>query len=703
MAVAGCMIAHHVAAKAVRDAVFLAAWPATALPAIVIATAVLAVTAVPVYARLLSRFGPRTVVPAGFILSSAAHVVEWQLSSTNPWVAVLIYLHIAGLGALMLSGFWSLVSDLFDPRSAKANFGRITAAGTAGGVLGGTGAFSVATTLPEGSGLLLLAGLHILCGLGVAWLTRNAESALRPSTTLPPPRLFEFDALRRSPHLKTLAMLVVLSTAGAAIVDYLFKAQAEAEFASGVQLFQFFSIFYTAIQLVTFGIQTLAGRAVRQLGLGRTITSLPIGLGTTSLVALVMPAFIMFPIVRGVEAVLRGSLFRIGYELLFVPMDPSEKRRTKTFLDVTCDRTGDAFGAGVVQLLLIVSPAFLTFELLGLAIVIAGAGLWLGKRLDAMYVRVVERGLVGQVTVVPDVLGSEAAWTVLDLPTPLRTEAAGSAHQIRPVPLEAPPDPAEVMLADLRSGDLTRVERALEALDEPDDRQVAAVVQLLAWDDVVGSARQVLERHAATCTDQLLEALLDPDTDFAIRRRVPRVLRTLSSQQAVDGLVQGLDDVRFEVRYQCGRAIDRMLSAHDGLTVSRDRLLTVVERELSLPVQVWRGHRVIDSDDTSQGQPTPDRARRNVQHIFSLLAGCLPREPLQVAFGGINSGERGLRSLAREYLDSVLPDRIREKFWERLGADVEAGDGRRTPDQALEELRRSQQQPIIRPTELDSE
>ena len=78
MIVAGFMLAHQVAAKAVRDAAFLTAWPATALPAVVIATAVLVVAAVPLFARMLARFSPQVVVPAGFALSAAMHVLEWQ-------------------------------------------------------------------------------------------------------------------------------------------------------------------------------------------------------------------------------------------------------------------------------------------------------------------------------------------------------------------------------------------------------------------------------------------------------------------------------------------------------------------------------------------------------------------------------------------------------------------------------------------------
>jgi hypothetical protein len=70
MATAGTMIAHQVAAKA-RDAAFLTAWPATALPLMTIVTAGATVALVPTFSRVLDRFPTVTVVAGGFALSAA--------------------------------------------------------------------------------------------------------------------------------------------------------------------------------------------------------------------------------------------------------------------------------------------------------------------------------------------------------------------------------------------------------------------------------------------------------------------------------------------------------------------------------------------------------------------------------------------------------------------------------------------------------
>ena len=182
MGTAFLMLGHPVAAKAFRDAAFLAVWPTTALPLMVAATAVPVVFAVPVFARLLERFSPRVVVPIGFLLSAAWHAVEWRLSSRQPWVAVLIYLHVAGFTALLMSGFWSIVGERFDPRTARDSFGRIAAAGTVGGVLGGIAAARFALMLPVDSMLLMLTALHVGCAVGIAWLGR-APVLLPPSAS----------------------------------------------------------------------------------------------------------------------------------------------------------------------------------------------------------------------------------------------------------------------------------------------------------------------------------------------------------------------------------------------------------------------------------------------------------------------------------------------------------------------------------------
>src|SRR5262249_11930375 len=118
---AGAMIAFQVAGKATRDALFLSNFPVTALPAMSAASAAVSIAAVLAAARLFSLKSPRNVIPAAFCVSSILLIAEWVIYGIAPQAAaILLYLHMAAFGATLVSGFWSVMSELFDPRTAKA-------------------------------------------------------------------------------------------------------------------------------------------------------------------------------------------------------------------------------------------------------------------------------------------------------------------------------------------------------------------------------------------------------------------------------------------------------------------------------------------------------------------------------------------------------------------------------------------------------
>ena len=69
----------------------------------------------------------------------------------------------------------------------------------------------------------------------------------------------------------------------------------------------------------------------------------------------------------------RSSLFKTGYEIFFTPIQSQDKRAAKSIIDVGFDRLGDAAGAGVVAVLLLVPFGSSFQRLLVAAIVCSGA------------------------------------------------------------------------------------------------------------------------------------------------------------------------------------------------------------------------------------------------------------------------------------------------------------------------------------------
>src|SRR5688572_10936664 len=91
---AGILIAHHVASRSCRDALFLSHYPATELPKVMLAAAVFGLPLVLVLSRAVARIGPALLIPAFIALSGCLHAVEWVLLDRAPGLATtVLYLH----------------------------------------------------------------------------------------------------------------------------------------------------------------------------------------------------------------------------------------------------------------------------------------------------------------------------------------------------------------------------------------------------------------------------------------------------------------------------------------------------------------------------------------------------------------------------------------------------------------------------------
>jgi hypothetical protein len=572
---------------------------------------------------------------------------------------------------VLASGFWSLIAERFDPAGARAAYGRISAAGTAGGIVGSFAAERIATIVSPAAVLVMLTTLHVLCGVGALLLRRSPALLSRPPG---PERSASVVDTFGLPYIRTIAAFVVLTSTASAILDFLLKAHARESFGTGPELLRFFALFYGALQVLTFLTQTRSAQTLQRLGVSRTINSLAGGVAGGSIVALLVPGWPVFTALRAVEAVLHNSLFRSGYELLFVPMDAGTRRRAKTVLDVLCDRVGDAAGSGIVQLVLLAGVAAPASSLLSAVLVLAAASLWLGQRFGPLYLGLIQDQLL-RFQEAPQVsMISEAGWTLLSVPA-----APELKRPQEPAPLRAASvllDPAMQMLAELRSDDASRVIAALSG--GPLERlHVAQLIDLLARDDVLPAARAALDRVGPEHQGMLIDALLDPSTEFASRRRLPRILGTVASQRTLDGLVSGLDDPRFEVRYHCSRAIDRLLARNRGLMVPPARIIAVIERELAIPPQKWRGYRLLDrpeQDDRSEPAGPEEDSSRYLEYVRLLLSTIVPREPFGAAVHAVRSANPGVRGLAFEYLEQVVPPAVLERL-KALIASTPSGAG----------------------------
>jgi len=668
----GCMIAHQVGGKAVRDALFLSQFPVTRLPVMLIAAAALSVVASALAVRAMSRWSPSRVAPWCFGASAALQVGEWALARTSPAAAAIVFfLHIGALGPVLTSSFWSVSGERLDPRSARRVFGRLTAAGAFGGIVGGVAGERVATGFGLAGALLLMAGLHLACAGLMLRIGGTPGGATAPAARALDWRQ-GFASIVRLSYVRRLVGVVLLVTVAAALLDYVFKAEAAAASAGGADLMRLFTVFYVGTSIAAFFAAGLAAPLLRHAGLGRTIGLLPAAVAVSGAGALVLPGLLSAALARGADAVFRNSMFRAGYEVLFAPIPRDVKRATKTLIDVGGERLGDIAGGALVALTLLVTPAQGRPVLLAMALLLAVVTLLLTRRLHGGYVAALEdnlvRGAVDSAALPLDeqstraalfrALGTTGPEASAILASPLAADVRPAKAAGVPEASGTPGDPA----ADLRSGDPARVRTAL-ASAAPAAPVVSQAIALLAWDDVAGDVAAWLRRADPAHVEALIAALVDPGRPFAVRRRLPQVLTAFPGEATVRGLLEGLADLRFEVRYRCGHALRRLADDDPSLAPGETAILEAVRREASIGRRVWASQRLIDRDD----EPGPggmldevlrERARDSLTHVFTLLSLVYPKEAVRLAFRGLHAGDPMARGTALEYVESILPPDI---------------------------------------------
>jgi hypothetical protein len=362
------------------------------------------------------------------------------------------------------------------------------------------------------------------------------------------------------------------------------------------------------------------------------------------------------------------------------------KRSTKTLIDIGFDRLGTVAASAIALLVVYVSSArHADAIIIGVATSCAVFGVAVTRVLHRRYVAMLEAGLRhaaeqletpaaappvhpqkrievrDQIVEQLDELRAEDRWT-FEPATAERSDGLTRASEEEPSPLVQ-------AVGDLTSGNAARIRKVLGAEAPLATPLVAFAVLLLADKEVHLDTIRALRKVAATSTGQLVDALCDPSLAFDIRRRIPRVLSQCLTQHAADGLLRGLDDERFEVRYACGRALMK-LAPNSSITIRMDGVIAAVEREVKRAKAAWESQ-ALDEEEfeapSLSDRLLHDRIDRGMEHVFNILGLHFDAASLRTAFIALHTEDAQLRGTALEYLDTVLPEEIRDLVWPVLG------------------------------------
>jgi hypothetical protein len=498
--------------------------------------------------------------------------------------------------------------------------------------------------------------------------------------------------------LRRLAVMTVIVTIAAALLDYVFKAMATEVVRRPDDLARLFAMFHGLVGVMTALVQWVFGRwALQNLGLARTLATLPGAVIAFGAAAVIAPGIGTFVALRGAENVLRNSLYREAYEVFYTPLLSAERRATKTIIDVGVERFGDVLG-GVAVLAIIAIAAPPTMALLLGAIILSAIGMIVALPAQQSYVEALERSLLAHaIDFERDEPRDRTTRATVELVSfRARTDPDGASVRAPATEPASDPyavstgrwlsrararddkrvwlDPSLRRLVDLNSSEPDRVRNALaESLLSP--AAVAYAITLLGRPDVAEAAATAILKVAGPCIGQIADAMRDPQLAVSVRAQLPRLIVQAADSRARAevaraGLATCRADPESEIRARAAEALARLRDDHPGLALDERKIFDGVRRELA-------------------GLAAPAIATRSpeaIHHLATLLALALPAEPIRTAFHGLHSDDPSLRGVALEYLENVLPGDICDRMLMVLAVDAPAQLPKRPIEDVLAEL-----------------
>lgn len=122
--------------KPLAAGTFIAVHGAENLPIMILAAGPVIAVIMQIYSTVIARLPQRWVIQAtqtGIVILLIAFSVLFSTES-GYWSAIGVYLFRLILGVLLISQFWTLANDVYDPRQAKRFFGFIGGGASLGGL-----------------------------------------------------------------------------------------------------------------------------------------------------------------------------------------------------------------------------------------------------------------------------------------------------------------------------------------------------------------------------------------------------------------------------------------------------------------------------------------------------------------------------------------------------------------------------------------
>jgi AAA family ATP:ADP antiporter len=346
--------------RPVREAIGIARG-ADKLPWLMTGTLLAMVLANPAFAALVSKLPRRRFIPAAyrfFALNMLAFFLAFRLLPDHGGAVLgyAFYIWLSVFNLFVVSVFWGLMSDVWSETQGKRLFGFIATGGTLGAMAGAalTGALTGGVTFGglrlkvEPLSLLLVSmltlELAVQCVQRLAAIFQLGDTAHGAREPGPGP-LEGLRLIATSRYLQLICAYILLFTITSTFL-YLQQgaivARTFPSTATRTAAFARIDLWVNALTLVTQVL--LTGRLLTGLGIPVVLAILPVltlaGFGTLWL----WPTYGVMALFQVLRRGLHYAVDRPAREVIYIPLGPEERYKSKPFIDTFVYRGGDLLG-----------------------------------------------------------------------------------------------------------------------------------------------------------------------------------------------------------------------------------------------------------------------------------------------------------------------------------------------------------------------
>ena len=307
---------------------------------------------VPVFGAVVRHLQRSKVLPVVYA-AVIATLLGFQLAfsagvTTTKAAAFFIWLSVFNL--LVVSLFWSRVSDVFGKEQSHRLYGHIAAGGTTGALLGPALTTVLARSLTVDGLLALSATLLAAATLCMVALGRHAAvhgpSAVRP---IGGSILAGITLTLRRPGLRGIALLVICYSAVSTVLYVEQLDLARERFPDSGERTSFFAAIDLAVNTLAITVQLFVTRRVVVRGGLRTALSVVPALVLGGLgMLLAWRSAIAVAAVQWIHRAGDYALMRPGREMIYTTVEPESRYKAKNFIDTAVYRANDALSAWAV-------------------------------------------------------------------------------------------------------------------------------------------------------------------------------------------------------------------------------------------------------------------------------------------------------------------------------------------------------------------